>query len=85
MLICWAGDDPTREGLLDTPERVGHAYEEWFAGYDQEPAQMLERCSRKSPVTSIVLLRTSVSRRSANILWQPIIGVPNATSPIAAW
>jgi GTP cyclohydrolase IA len=31
-LICWAGDDPTREGLLDTPERVARAYEEWFAG-----------------------------------------------------
>ena len=42
-LICWAGDDPTR-GLLDTPERVVHAYEEGFAGYNEEPAQLLERC-----------------------------------------
>lgn len=43
-LIRWAGDDPGREGLLDTPERVVRAYREWFAGYDENPAQLLERC-----------------------------------------
>ncbi len=43
-LIRWAGDDPGREGLLDTPERVVRAYREWFAGYDEDPAQLLERC-----------------------------------------
>ncbi len=43
-LIRWAGDDPGRQGLLDTPERVVRAYQEWFAGYDEDPAQMLERC-----------------------------------------
>ena len=36
-LIRWAGDDPDREGLLDTPSRVARAYEEWFAGYDTDP------------------------------------------------
>ena len=36
-LISWAGDDPAREGLLDTPKRVVKAYEEWFAGYSQDP------------------------------------------------
>jgi len=42
-LIEWAGDDPTREGLLDTPARVARAYGEWFAGYDSDPHAYLER------------------------------------------
>ena len=42
-LILWAGDDPKREGLLDTPARVARAYEEFFAGYGQDPADILKR------------------------------------------
>ena len=42
-LIAWAGDDPRREGLIDTPGRVVEAYGEWFAGYGLDPAQELER------------------------------------------
>jgi len=42
-LLRWAGDDPTREGLLDTPKRVVKAYGEWFRGYEEDPAKMLER------------------------------------------
>jgi GTP cyclohydrolase I len=42
-LIRWAGEVPGREGLVDTPARVVRAYEEWFAGYDQDPAEMLRR------------------------------------------
>lgn len=42
-LIRWAGDEPTREGLLATPARVVRAYEEWFAGYRQDPASVLSR------------------------------------------
>jgi GTP cyclohydrolase I len=42
-LIEWAGDDPAREGLLETPARVVRAYEELFAGYDIEPRGYLER------------------------------------------
>ena len=42
-LIAWAGDDPRREGLIDTPKRVVEAYGEWFAGYGLDPAQELER------------------------------------------
>jgi GTP cyclohydrolase I len=42
-LIRWAGDEPAREGLLATPARVVRAYEEWFAGYGQDPAAILER------------------------------------------
>ena len=40
-LLRWAGDDPDREGLLGTPDRVARAYEEFFAGYDAAPIAML--------------------------------------------
>lgn len=40
-LLRWAGDDPAREGLLDTPNRVARAYEEFFAGYGQDPQAVL--------------------------------------------
>lgn len=42
-LIAWAGDDPSREGLLDTPKRVVNAYGELFAGYGKNPADDLKR------------------------------------------
>ena len=42
-LIRWAGDDPEREGLVGTPDRVVRSYEEFFAGYDEDPVGMLER------------------------------------------
>ncbi|MCE8000062.1 MAG: GTP cyclohydrolase I FolE [Rhodobiaceae bacterium] len=40
-LISWAGDDPAREGLIETPKRVVKAYEEFFAGYDEDPDLVL--------------------------------------------
>ena len=40
-LIEWAGDDPDREGLVDTPDRVVRAYEEFFAGYHEDPVEIL--------------------------------------------
>src|SRR6218665_1529822 len=42
-LIAWAGDDPTREGLLETPRRVTKAYGEFFAGYGQDPREILKK------------------------------------------
>jgi GTP cyclohydrolase I len=42
-LIRWAGDNPDREGLIDTPGRVCRAYTQWFAGYDEDPAEFLKR------------------------------------------
>jgi GTP cyclohydrolase I len=42
-LLAWTGDDPTREGLLDTPRRVVEAYEEWFQGYNKDPIDELSR------------------------------------------
>ena len=42
-LISWAGDDPSREGLVETPDRVIMAYKEFFAGYDEDPEQVLTK------------------------------------------
>ena len=42
-LISWAGDDPTREGLVETPDRVIRAYREFFAGYEEDPEQVLAK------------------------------------------
>jgi GTP cyclohydrolase I len=42
-LIAWAGDDPQREGVVDTPKRVVDAYEEWFSGYRADPVKELSR------------------------------------------
>ncbi len=42
-LLLWAGEDPRREGLLDTPARVARAYEDWFSGYKQNPMDYLKR------------------------------------------
>jgi GTP cyclohydrolase I len=41
ILIRWAGDNPDPEGLTDTPARVVRAYEQWFAGYREDPARFL--------------------------------------------
>ncbi|MGB1540551.1 MAG: GTP cyclohydrolase I FolE [Rickettsiales bacterium] len=42
-LLRWAGDDPGREGLLDTPKRVVKAYEDYFSGYGEDPHELLSR------------------------------------------
>jgi GTP cyclohydrolase I len=42
-MIAWAGDDPNREGLLETPKRVISAYEEFFAGYEMDPDEILNK------------------------------------------
>jgi GTP cyclohydrolase IA len=42
-LLRWAGDDPSREGLRDTPQRVIDAYRDWFSGYQIDPAAYLRR------------------------------------------
>ena len=42
-LICWTGDDPDREGLIETPKRVVKAYEEFFEGYNMDPEEVLTK------------------------------------------
>mgnify|MGYP003437231054 FL=1 len=43
VLLQWAGEDPAREGLIDTPTRVAKAYKDWFSGYALDPAEYLRR------------------------------------------
>lgn len=57
-LIAWAGDDPNREGVLDTPARVVRAYEELFAGYTTDPKAILEKTFKEvGGYDDIVLMR----------------------------
>src|SRR6516165_2708761 len=57
-LIRWAGDDPEREGLRATPARAVRAYEEWFAGYDEDPREYLKRTFEEvAGYDEIVVLR----------------------------
>lgn len=57
-LLAWAGDDPAREGLIDTPRRVTKAFKEYFAGYGQDPADILDRTfSEISGYEDMVMLR----------------------------
>ncbi|HEY4943134.1 MAG TPA: GTP cyclohydrolase I FolE [Rhizomicrobium sp.] len=42
-MLRWAGDDPTREGLVDTPARVARAFEDWFSGYNEDPEEYMRR------------------------------------------
>lgn len=57
-LIAWAGDDATREGLVDTPRRVVKAYEELFSGYDEDPGVALSKVfSQVDGYADIVVVR----------------------------
>ena len=57
-LIRWAGDDPQREGLVETPSRVVHAYQQFFEGYDVDPVALLQRTFEEvDGYDEIVLLR----------------------------
>lgn len=57
-LIAWAGDDPTREGLIDTPRRVAKAYDEFFKGYEECPLDVLSRTFEEvGGYDDIVMLR----------------------------
>ncbi len=74
-LIRWAGDDPTREGLIDTPRRVVRAYEEFFAGYAQDPREILERTFEETDgYDEMVLLKDIRFESHCEHHMVPIIG-----------
>ncbi|CCQ72261.1 GTP cyclohydrolase I FolE [Magnetospira sp. QH-2] len=74
-LLRWAGDDPTREGLLDTPKRVVRAYEEFFAGYEQDPVEILERTFEETDgYDEMVLLKDIRIESHCEHHMVPIIG-----------
>ena len=74
-LLRWAGDDPTREGLHDTPRRVAKAYREWFAGYEQDPTAFLARTFREvAGYDEIIVLRNIEFESHCEHHLAPIIG-----------
>ena len=74
-LLRWAGDDPTREGLHDTPARVARAYEEWFAGYEADPVEYLQRTFEEvEGYDEIVLLKNIRVESYCEHHMAPIIG-----------
>jgi len=74
-LIRWAGDDPAREGLRGTPARVVRAYEEWFAGYFEDPRDYLQRTFEEvAGYDEMVLLRDIRFESHCEHHIAPIIG-----------
>jgi len=74
-LICWAGDNPSREGLADTPDRVVRAYEEFFKGYKINPHEILERTFEETEgYDEIVLLKDIRFESHCEHHMLPIIG-----------
>ncbi len=74
-LIRWAGDDPAREGLRDTPRRVAKSFLEFFRGYDEDPVAMLERTFEEvEGYDEIVLLRDIRLESHCEHHMLPIIG-----------
>ena len=76
LLLRWAGDNPEREGLIDTPTRVAKAYKEWFAGYDAKPEQYLKRTFEEvEGYDEMVILRDIEFESHCEHHMAPIIGV----------
>jgi len=74
-LLLWAGDDPDREGLLGTPDRVVRSYEEFFAGYAENPTDMLSRTFEETEgYDEMVLLRDIPFESHCEHHMVPIIG-----------
>ncbi len=74
-LIKWAGDDPTREGLLDTPKRVARAWKEYCLGYDEDPSHHLARVFEEvGGYDEIVLLKDIPFQSHCEHHMAPIIG-----------
>ena len=75
VLLRWAGDNPLREGLLDTPARVVRAYEEFFAGYLEDPEKMLERTFEEvEGYDDMVMLRDVAVQSHCEHHLVPILG-----------
>jgi GTP cyclohydrolase I len=74
-LLRWAGDDPAREGLRDTPGRVVSAYREWFSGYGSDPADYLRRTFEEvGGYDEMIVLRDIAFESHCEHHMAPIIG-----------
>jgi GTP cyclohydrolase I len=76
ILLRWAGDDPRREGLADTPKRVALAYEDWFSGYAEDPVKFLQRTFEEvEGYDELIVLRDITFESHCEHHMAPIIGV----------
>jgi len=76
ILLRWAGDNPQREGLLDTPKRVALAYEDWFRGYGEDPVEFLRRTFEEvEGYDELIVLRDITFESHCEHHMAPIIGV----------
>ena len=74
-LIRWAGDDPAREGLIETPDRVVRSYAEFFSGYDMDPENVLAKTFEESGgYDEMVLVRDIELESHCEHHMVPIIG-----------
>lgn len=74
-LLAWAGEDPTREGLLDTPRRVVEAYGDWYSGYTEDPREFLERTFKEvAGYDEMIVLRDIEFESHCEHHMAPIIG-----------
>ena len=74
-LLLWAGEDPSREGLRDTPRRVARAYEEWFGGYKEDPVGYLQRTFEEvDGYDEMIVLRDITFESHCEHHMTPIIG-----------
>ncbi|SFL11347.1 GTP cyclohydrolase I FolE [Lysobacter sp. cf310] len=74
-LLAWAGEDPAREGLLDTPKRVVEAYGDWFSGYDDDPREYLARTFEEvAGYDELIVLRDIEFESHCEHHMAPIIG-----------
>jgi GTP cyclohydrolase IA len=74
-LLRWAGEDPAREGLRDTPKRVVSAYRDWFAGYDSDPGEYMRRTFEEvDGYDEMVVLRDIAFESHCEHHMAPIIG-----------
>ncbi|MEZ5464072.1 MAG: GTP cyclohydrolase I FolE [Lysobacteraceae bacterium] len=74
-LLRWAGEDPQREGLLDTPKRVVKAYRDWFSGYSEDPAEYLRRTFKEvEGYDEMIVLRDIEYESHCEHHMAPIIG-----------
>ena len=74
-LLLWAGEDPRREGLVDTPKRVARAYEDWFSGYKDNPVEFLKRTFQEvEGYDEMIVLRDIAFESHCEHHMAPIIG-----------
>ena len=74
-LLRWAGEDPAREGLVDTPRRVVEAYRDWFSGYSEDPAAYLRRTFEEvAGYDELIVLRDIRFESHCEHHMAPIIG-----------